>query len=384
MKLPFHRPSLDGRELEAVRKVLDSGWLTTGDRVREFEERFAAYVGARHAVAVNSCTAALHIALAAEGIGADDEVITTPYTFIATVETICYLGARPVLVDVDPVTRNIDAGRIEASISRRTRAIVPVHVAGLPCDMDEINAIAARHGIPVLDDAAHALPAAVGGRRIGTLARSTSFSFYATKNLTTGEGGMLTTDDADLAQRCRRLSLHGISKDGWQRYRSGGSWYYEVLDMGFKYNLTDIAAAIGLVQLDKLDEFDRRRQHLASYLSRRLGGRDDLAVPSSQPGKHHAWHLYIVDLDEERARVGRDEFIEGLAQRGIGTSVHFIPVHYHPHYAGVLGHPRGAFPNAERAFRRAISLPLYPAMTDDEARFLADAVDEVLDRGAGG
>ena len=377
-QVPFHRPSFDDRELKAIEEVLRSGWITTGERTREFERRFAEYVGATHAVAVNSCTAGLHLALAAEGIGAGDEVITTPYTFVATVETICYLGARPVFVDVDPATRNIDPAAIEAKITPRTRAIVPVHIAGLPCDMDPILELAAARGIPVLEDAAHSLPASYRGRRIGSISRATAFSFYATKNLTTAEGGMLTTEDADLAVRYRRLSLHGITADGWKRYRLGGKWFYEVVEMGYKYNLTDIAAAMGLVQLDKLDAFDARRHEIARAFREKLSDLPDLALPVEPEHVRHAWHLYIVGLTA-KARVSRETLIERLTERGVGTSVHFIPAHLHPYYASHLGHRRGDFPRAEAAFECAVSLPLYPAMTDEDVDYVAAAVREALE-----
>ena len=377
--VPFHRPSFDEREIEAIAAVLRSGWITTGERAAEFEQRFASYVGASHAVAFNSCTAALHVALAAEGIGPGDEVITTPYTFVATVEAICYLGATPVLVDVDRATRNIDPAAIEAKITKRTRAIVPVHVAGLPAEMDPIAKVAAGHGIHVIEDAAHSLPASYKGRRIGSLSRATAFSFYATKNLTTAEGGMLTTEDPELAARYRRMSLHGITSDGWKRYRLGGKWFYEVVELGYKYNLTDVAAALGLVQLEKLDGFDGRRQELAARYADGLGAHAELMLPACPPHMRSAWHLYIVGLDPDKARVDRAAFLQSLTAQGVGTSVHFIPVHLHPYYAQKLGHRRGDFPNAEAAFECAVSLPLFPAMTDDDADHVIRAVGRALD-----
>lgn len=378
-RIPFHRPSLDEREAHAVAEVLKTGWITTGERAREFERRFAGYVGASHAVALNSATAGLHVALAAEGIGPGDEVITTPYTFVATVETICYLGARPVLVDVNPTTRNIDPDAVAAAVTKKTRAIVPVHIAGLPCEMDPILEVAERHGIAVIEDAAHALPASYRGRRIGTLSRATVFSFYATKNLTTAEGGMITTEDEALAAHYRRLSLHGITSDGWKRYKLGGKWFYEVVEMGYKYNLTDVAAAMGLVQLDKLDDFDRRRQALARALHAGLAGRPELLLPSVPDHMGHAWHLYIVGIRPEACAISREMFIERLTELGVGTSVHFIPVHLHPHYGKALGYAKGDFPRAEAAFASAVSLPLYPAMDDDDVAYVVEAVGRALD-----
>ena len=376
-KIPFHQPSIDERDIDAVTEVLHSGWITSGPRTREFEREFAEHVGASHAVAVNSCTAALHLALAGEDLGPGDEVITTPYTFIATVEAICYLGARPVLVDIEPVTRNIDPSAIEERITERTKAIVPVHIAGLPCDMDPILEIAERHGLAVIEDAAHSLPASYKGRSIGSIGKATCFSFYATKNLTTAEGGMVTTSNPELAERYRRMSLHGIDKSGWKRYEFGGSWFYDVQEMGYKYNLTDMAAAIGLTQLEKLDQFDRRRCEIADRYARRLHGIEGLELPHTLPDRHHAWHLYIIGVTG-RCGSSRDELIQRLSEQGVATSVHFIPVHYHSYYGRQLGYRRGEFPHAESAFQRAVSLPLYPAMADEDVDYVADAVRRIL------
>ena len=318
------------------------------------------------------------MAIAAEGIGPGDEVITTPYTFIATVESICYLGAKPVLVDVDPETRNIDPALIEAAITKRTRAIVPVHIAGLPCEMDPILEIAKRPGLAVIEDAAHSLPARYKGKMIGTLSRSTAFSFYATKNLTTAEGGMLTTDDDDLAKRYRLLALHGITSDGWKRYRLGGKWFYEVVAMGYKYNLTDIAAALGIVQLEKLDAFDVRRQELARRFTERLSQRSDrhpavTVAHASRLAPATSWGSSPASPASTR-----EQFIERMTERGIGTSVHFIPAHLHPYYGAHLGLSRGAFPRAEAAYDGAVSIPLYPAMSDDEVDYVLDGVERSL------
>jgi len=373
--VPFFRPAFDEREYRAVEEVMRSGWITTGERAQEFERRFAEYVGAEHAVAVNSCTAALHLALAAEGIGPGDEVITSPYTFVATVEAICYLGAKPVLVDIDRATRNVDPSRIEEKITERTRAVVPIHIAGLPCEMEPILAIAKRHGLAVIEDAAHALPASYRGRRIGSVGRATAFSFYATKNLTTAEGGMITTDDPALAARYRRMALHGIDADGWKRYRKGGRWFYSVTEMGYKYNLTDIAAAIGLVQLQKLDGFDHRRQEISQQYSREFAAFPQFELPFRPQKDHHAWHLYILGI-AKGSPVSRDELIRRLTERNIATSVHFIPVHLHPYYARLLDHRTGDFPQAEAAFEGAVSLPIYPGMTAVDVERVISAVCE--------
>jgi UDP-4-amino-4,6-dideoxy-N-acetyl-beta-L-altrosamine transaminase len=377
--LPYSLPLLDEQEEQAVLDVLRSGWLTTGPKVRQFEEAFAQYTGATHAVAVNSCTAAMHLVLAAWGIGQGDEVITTPLTFCATLEAIEYVGATPVLVDVEPATANIDPNRIEDAITPCTRAVLPVHYGGLPCEMDAIMEIAARHHLLVLEDAAHAVGAEYKGRKIGTIGHATAFSFYATKNLTTGEGGMITTHDADLADQCRILSLHGISRDAWKRYTAAGSWYYEVQALGYKYNMTDLQAALGICQLNKLDAMNARRQQIAAQYHRAFAELEFLTpFPTELPtDRTHVWHLYTILLHLDALRIDRAQFIEELKAHNIGTSVHFIPIHYHPHYAR-YGWQRGQFPNAEQYYERTLSLPLYPAMSDQD---VADVIEAVYDVG---
>ncbi|MDW8051855.1 MAG: UDP-4-amino-4,6-dideoxy-N-acetyl-beta-L-altrosamine transaminase [Armatimonadota bacterium] len=376
--LPYALPSLDEAEEQAVLEVLRSGWLTTGQRARQFEQEFCAYTGAEYAVAVSSCTAAMHIALAAWGIGKGDEVITTPLTFCATIEAIEYVGATPVLVDIDPETANIDPNRIESAITPRTRAILPVHYGGLPCEMDAIMALAARYNLLVLEDAAHAAGATYKGRKIGTIGHATAFSFYANKNMTTGEGGMITTNDAELADKCRILSLHGISRDAWKRYTATGSWYYEVQALGFKYNMPDILAAIGICQLRKLDALNARRQQIAAQYHRAFSEMDFLTpFPLKLPtDRTHVWHLYTILLNLDALRIGRDQFIEELKARNVGVSVHYIPIHYHPHYRS-YGWRKGDFPNAESYYARTISLPLYPAMSDSDAAYVIEAVYDV-------
>jgi UDP-4-amino-4,6-dideoxy-N-acetyl-beta-L-altrosamine transaminase len=377
--LPYSLPLLDEQEEQAVLDVLRSGWLTTGPKVRQFEEAFAQYTGATHAVAVNSCTAAMHLVLAAWGIGQGDEVITTPLTFCATLEAIEYVGATPVLVDVEPATANIDPNRIEDAITPCTRAVLPVHYGGLPCEMDAIMEIAARHHLLVLEDAAHAVGAEYKGRKIGTIAHATAFSFYATKNLTTGEGGMITTHDADLADQCRILSLHGISRDAWKRYMAAGTWYYEVQALGYKYNMTDLQAALGICQLNKLDAMNARRRQIAARYHSAFADMEFLTpFPTDLPtDRTHVWHLYTILLHLDALRIDRAQFIEELKAHNIGTSVHFIPIHYHPHYAR-YGWQRGQFPNAEQYYERTLSLPLYPAMSDQD---VADVIEAVYDVG---
>ena len=375
--LPFHRPSIGEEEIAEVVDTLRSGWLTLGPKTQRFEEKFATYIGAKHAIAVSSCTAALHLMLQSLDLKPGDEVITSPYTFSATVASILYTGATPVLADTLPDWPNIDPKSVEAKLTARTKAILPVHFAGAPCDMDALAALAARSGATLFEDAAHALPAAYKGRRVGTISRATAFSFYAGKNMTTGEGGMVTTNDSALAEDVRMRRLHGISRDAWKRYTAEGSWYYEVTRLGFKYNMTDINAAIGLHQLDKLEGFHRRRLALVAQYDELLAGVPGVIRPQPPADGDSAWHLYIVRLEPAEIR---DRVIEALKADNIGTSVHFIPAHHHPFYQERLGCKEGEFPNATRLYRGAISLPLFPAMREEEVgavvRSLVRAVQE--------
>jgi dTDP-4-amino-4,6-dideoxygalactose transaminase len=392
--IPFSLPSIGTEECEGVLDTLRSGWITTGPKVKQFEGEFAEYVGCKHAIAVNSCTAALHLALEAIGIGEGDEVITSPLTFAATAEVIQYFKAKPVFVDIDPLTMNMDVERIAAGQGRswnsqKARAIVPVHFAGYPCEMDAINELAGRHGLKVIEDAAHAFPSYYKGRMIGKIGDITCFSFYATKNITTGEGGMITTEDDGWADRMRMMSLHGISKDAWKRYSANGNWYYEITAPGFKYNLTDIAAALGMAQLRKADDFWRRRVQIASMYNEAFRDMEEIEV-TAEPGPEeaenrgreggtiHSWHLYVIRLRLELLKIDRDRFIEELRQRGIGTSVHFIPLHIHPYYRKTYGYRAEDFPVAYETYKRTISLPIYPLMTDSDAERVAGAVADVV------
>lgn len=376
--LPFHTPDIGEEEVAEVVQVLRSGWLTTGTKAKQFENEFAAMVGARHAIAVNSCTAALHLALEALGVREGDEVIVPTMTFAATAEVVTYLKAKPVLVDSTPDTLNISPDAIEQAITPRTKAIVPVHFAGHPCEMSRIHAVAQAHNLAVVEDAAHALPARYRGKMIGSLSDLTCFSFYATKNITTGEGGMVTTDDADLAARVRIMSLHGLSRDAWSRYTAQGSWYYEILSPGFKYNLTDIAAALGLAQLAKCDRFWKARDRVAALY--RDGFRDvpEIVCPSAADHVQHAWHLYVIQLDLEALRIDRNEFIAQLQRAGIGCSVHFIPLHLHPYYRDSYGYKPADFPTAQAAFERIVSLPLYPKMTEADIQRVITVVRNIV------
>lgn len=382
--IPFHRPSIGEEEIREVSEVLRSGWLTSGPRTAQFEREFAAYVGAPHALGVNSCTAGLHLALAALGVGPGDEVITTPLTFCATVNTILQVGATPVLADVGD-DGNLDPESVGRRITPRTKAILPVHLAGLACDMDAIWKLAEDHGLLVVEDAAHAVGTHCGWTPVGAWNPETgrhsdavAFSFYATKNLTTGEGGMVTTHDAGLMDRMRVLCLHGISKDAWNRYAERGKWYYEVVECGFKYNLSDIQSAIGIHQLRRQEEFIRVRTRYAEMYNREFAGVEELETPATRGDGRHAWHLYMLRLNLERLDVDRAGFIEELRGRGIGASVHFVPIPMHPAYEGWAHRPENFCPRAMGLYPRLVSLPLYPAMTEEEVGFVGENVREVV------
>src|SRR5215813_7071315 len=376
--IPFHIPALGADEIRSVVETLDSGWLTTGRKVKSFEEDFARYVGCNHAVAVNSGTAALHIALDAIGINEGDEVIVPAMTFAATAEVVLYFKAKPILVDCRPDTLNLNPSRIEAAITSKTRAIIPVHFGGQPCEMDQILDIAKKHNLRVIEDAAHALPASHRGRTIGTIGDITCFSFYATKTITTGEGGMATTENSEWAERMRIMSLHGISHDAWKRYTKEGSWYYEILYPGFKYNLTDIAAAIGIEQLKKCNEFWETRRRIAANYAKAFADLREIQLPTCRNAVQHAWHLFVIQLNLERLKINRNQFIEALRDKEIGTSVHFIPLHLHPYYRNKFGYKPGDFPNASAVFDRIISLPIYPKMTEANVRDVVVAVRQIV------
>jgi dTDP-4-amino-4,6-dideoxygalactose transaminase len=343
-------------------------------------------VGAPQAVALNSCTAGLQIALHALGVGAGDEVILPTITFCATANVVVQLGAKPVLVDVGE-DLNIDPAAVERAITPRTRAIMPVHYGGQACDLESIYAIASRHNLVVVEDAAHAVATEYRGCRIGSafdvrwprpVARATVFSFYATKNLATGEGGMLTTDDAGLAERCRRLALHGMSRDAWQRYTSAGSWFYEVLEPGYKQNMTDIQASLGIHQLRRIDEFTAARQQYGDMYDTSLGDLPELRLPIRHPDRNHTFHLYPVRFQTGRLAIGRDEIIQELVGCNIGTSVHFIPVHLHPYYRDKYNYAATDFPVAARIYGELVSLPLYPAMTEEDVASVCQAVRAIV------
>jgi dTDP-4-amino-4,6-dideoxygalactose transaminase len=399
--IPFHVPTIGDEEIGEVAATLRSGWLTSGPRTARFEQDFREYVGARHALAVNSCTAGLHLALAALRIGPGDEVITTPLTFCATVNTIIHVGAVPVLADVGP-DGNIDPASIAERLTERTRAIVPVHLAGLPCDMEAIWSLARSRGLAVVEDAAHAVGSRYRGRPIGSSetpsdssepgdrSDAVAFSFYATKTMTTGEGGMVTTHREDLAETMKVLCLHGISKDAWNRYSDKGTWFYEVLEAGFKYNLSDIQAAIGIHQLRKLEAFIETRARYAEMYATELEGVDEIDLPPTRDDCRHSWHLYAIRLNLDALAIDRRAFIELLKARGIGTSVHFIPIPLHPYFRTFgtfrtsrtsntgAASPENSCPRALALYRRLVSLPLYPAMTEEQVRRVASTIKDIV------
>jgi perosamine synthetase len=375
--VPFHQADLGEEEAEAAADVVRTGWLTMGPRTVEFEQRFSAFVGARHAVAVSSCTAALHLALEAIGIKAGDEVLVPTNTFTATAEVVTYLGARPVLVDIDRQTLSINPADAARRITPRTKAILPVHFAGQACNMDEIHSLAAGHDIRVIEDAAHALPAAYRGRPVGALSETTCFSFYATKTLTTGEGGMLTTDSDEIAGRARIMRLHGIGRDAWKRYAAEGSWYYQVWAPGFKYNMTDIQAAIGLVQLAKCTDMRSRRAAIVARYDAGFARIPTLEIPVQRADRESAHHLYVLRLECGQLTIGRDQFITALKQREISASVHFIPLHLHPYYRDVCGFKSCDYPVATGEFERYLSLPLFSGMTEGQIEHVIASVSEI-------
>jgi dTDP-4-amino-4,6-dideoxygalactose transaminase len=423
--LPFALPDIGGAEIESVREVLESRWLTTGPKAQQFEAEFAAYVGAKYAVAVNSCTAGMHLALESAGVTAGDIVLTTPYTFAATAEVVRYFDAVPVFVDVDPATCNLDPDRLAETIedliacfeggrgprletvskavrmlaardSARSdgkapagrpalKAVIPVHMAGQPCDMDRIGAIADEHGLAVIEDAAHACSAAYRGKPVGSQLSARAsfaacFSFYATKTLATGEGGMVTTDCAETADRIRVMSLHGISRDAWKRYTAEGSWYYEVIAPGYKYNMPDLLAALGLAQLRRVEEMRQRRAEIAQRYTEAFARYPELETPTVLDEVRHAWHLYMLRLRPAQLPITRHAFIDQLKKRNIGASVHFIPLHVHPYYRDTYGYVPEDCPVALHEYEREISLPLFSGMSDFDAQSVIDAVCATIDQ----
>lgn len=376
--LPFHRPLLGKEEEREVIDVLRSGWITTGPKTKRFEKEFAEFVGAPYAVALNSCTAALHLALIGGGVSPGDEVITTAITFASTVNVIVHCGATPVFVDVERDTLNIDANKLAAAVSPRTRAIIPVHFAGHPCDLDPINEIARQREIQVVEDAAHAVGSIYNNRRIGSIGKATCFSFYATKNMTTGEGGMLTTADEELAERAAILSSHGISRDAWKRYSSKGYQHWDILYPGYKYNMSDLQAALGLCQLQKLDRFWSERCEQVEYYASAFVEIPEIIPLSVRSNVRSSYHLYVIQLETEKLGVDRNTFLKAMEAENIGIGIHFRAVHLHPFYRQRFGFGPGLCPIAEGASDRVISLPLYPGLDRSDQELVVEAVRKLV------
>lgn len=374
---PF--PYLFGKEeINEVVDTLKSGWITTGPKTHKFEEMVKDYVGCKYTIALNSCTAGLHLSLIAAGVAKGDEVITTPFTFAATANVILHVGAKPVFVDIQKDTFNIDPSLIEKAVTKKTKAIIPVHYGGHPCDMDEILKIAKKHNLVVIEDAAHAIGAKYKGKNIGTISDYTSFSFYATKNITTAEGGMVCLKDKSAEEKIKIMSLHGMSRDAWKRYGKGGYWYYEVIYPGFKYNMTDIQASMGIWQIKKLDKFINEREKVAQFYNKSFKDLPEIKVPVVKKYVKHARHLYSIMLDLDKLKIDRGQFFKALDAENIGTSVHFIPVHLHPYYRDKFNLKRGNYPNAEYVFDRIISLPMNPTMTKKDKEDVVKAVRKII------
>jgi dTDP-4-amino-4,6-dideoxygalactose transaminase len=379
--LSAFRPSLGAEEIREVTDTLKSGWITTGPKTRAFEDAVKKYVGASYAVALNSCTAGLHLALLALGVGKGDEVITTAFTFVATANVIVHVGATPVFVDIQPDTYNIDPTQIEKAITKKTKAIIAVHYAGHPCDMDEILRIAKKHTLAVIEDAAHAIGAKYRGKHIGSVGDITVFSFYATKNITTAEGGMVCIKKRGgrhLEEKIRVMGLHGMSRDAYKRYAKGGSWQYEVIYPGFKYNMTDIQASLGIHQLKKIEAFTKKREAIASYYDKHFKNLRGVIIPTVKKYVRHARHLYPILIDQSQLTINRDAFFKALSAENIGSSVHFIPVYRHPYYAKNFKARAKDFPVTEQVYARTISLPLNNAMTMQDAKDVVMAVKKII------
>jgi len=376
--LSFSPPALSDLERDEVMDTLRSEWITTGPKTKRFEQELAAFAGAPGVVALNSCTAGLHVGLVALGVGPGDEVLVPSMTFCATANVVEHVGAKPVLVDVRPDTLCMDPEAAARAVTPRTKAIMPVHYAGHPVDLDPLFALADRHGLQILEDAAHAIPTKYKGVMVGSRKNLAAYSFYATKNLTTIEGGALT-GDPELIEKARIIGHHGMNRDAWKRFDKSGSWYYEVVLPGFKYNMTDVQAAIGLHQLKRLPGFQQRRREVVARYQAGLGHRPELQLPVELEGCESSWHLYVIRLNLERLRIGRNEVIEALKGLNVGTSVHYVPVHMHPYYRDKYGLAPEACPVAADSFQRMLSLPLHPGLTDADVDYVVEALCSILD-----
>ena len=378
--IQFHRPLITDDDIQEVVATLKTGWLSSGPKTTEFENKFNEYVSSKYSVAVNSWTAAGHLVLEAIGLSEGDEVIVPTMTFPATAEIACYFKAKPVLVDIDPFTLNMKPENFEKAITQKTKAVIPVHYAGQPCDMDEIMEIADKHNITVLEDAAHAIPSTYKGKKIGSVSENTCFSFYATKTLTTGEGGMICTKNEDIANRTRLMRLHGINRDAWKRFNNTVKWEYEVVAPGHKYNLTDIAAALGLSQLRKSDEMFEIRKHIAERYNEGFADSDLIELPHIKEDRTTSWYLYTIRLNLEALKIDRANFIYELEERGVGTGVHFMPIHRHKFYQDKLNIGPNHFEVAESVYEQIVSLPIYPGLTDEEVDRVITATNDLLSK----
>ena len=374
--LNFSEPAIGQEEIDEVVRTLKSGWLTTGEKSKSFEEKFARYTGAPHAIALSSGTAALFLSLIVNSVQAGDEVITTPFTFISTANVIHHLGAKPVFADIDETTYNIDPDKIAHAITKRTKVILPVHYSGQACDMKSIMNIAEKHNLQVIEDAAHALGAEYYGKKVGSLGNLTCFSLFPTKNITTGEGGMIVLNDSEKAKRLTRLRLHGMSKDGWKRYSKEGSWYYEVHEAGYKFNLSDINAALGLVQLDKIENLNQKRKALVDYYLKNLSKIPGIKTLKIKPQMKSSWHIFPIWIDEKIFGLDRNQLIKELWKRNIGTSVHFIPLHLQPFYQKTYHYKKGDFPVTEKVYEGIVSLPLFPDMKRGDVDDVVEAIKD--------
>jgi dTDP-4-amino-4,6-dideoxygalactose transaminase len=376
--LIFGSPLIEEPEIEEVAASLRSGWLSTGGKVEKFEELFKAYIGSKYAIALNSCTAGLHLSLLVSGIGPGDEVITTPMTFAATANTIIHAGAKPVFADIELPSMNISPESIEEKITAKTKAVVPVHFAGRACDMDKIMAVAKKHNLAVIEDAAHAIEATYHGQKIGNLGNLTCFSFYVTKNITTGEGGMVTTNDDGLAEKIRIYSNHGMTKGAWKRYSEDGFKHYEILYPGYKYNMMDMQAALGIHQLPRIEKYLKRREEIWYRYDEAFKDLPVTIPAAAEPETRHARHLYTLLLDLSKARIDRDALQQALKAENIGTAIHYIALHLHPYYSNQFGYKKGDFPNAEYVSERTLSLPLSAKLSDEDVEDVINAVRKVL------
>lgn len=375
--IPFAQPLFGKEEKKEMLATLDSGWATLGPRTKQFEEQFAEYVGAKYAVGLTSCTAALHLSLVEAGIGPGDEVITSIFTFTASSNPVIHVGAKPVFVDIDRDTFHIDVSKIEEKITKKTKAIIPIHYAGQPVDMVKIKALAKKHNLIVIEDAAHAVGTEFKGKKIGSHSDYVCFSFHPIKNISTGDGGMITTNSKRIADHLSQLRLHGMSKDAWKRHSAAGSWKYDITEPGYKYNMFDIQAALGIQQLKKLEKFIDIRTKYAQLYDKLFSKTPEITVPFIQKNARHAYNLYTIKVDTSNLKVDRDFIVDELKKKGIGVSVYFIPLHYFTFYKK-LGYKMGDFPVAEEVFEQIISLPLYPKMTLQEVRYIASTLNEII------